>query len=165
MKRRNFLSTLVAASIAGSGLPVTALAQDKPKRRLPWRNWSGSQKCLPEFRKAPASVAQLQELVASSTGTVRAVGAGHSFTPLVPTEGTIVSLARMGGVINTDPETTFNPYPPANHGTAVLGMLVGQDNGFGVTGIVPAAIPLVFPTTTEKFKYNPGEYPSRVDPI
>ena len=58
--------------------------------------------------------------------------------------------------INTDPETTFNPYPPANHGTAVLGMLVGQDNGFGVTGIVPAASPLVFPTTTEKFKYNPG---------
>lgn len=58
--------------------------------------------------------------------------------------------------VNTDPETIDNPYPPANHGTAVLAMLVGKDNGFGITGIVPAATPAVFPTTTTKFKYNPG---------
>jgi len=58
--------------------------------------------------------------------------------------------------INTDPETIFNPYPPANHGTAVLSVLVAKDNGFGITGIVPAANALVFPTSTDKFKYNPG---------
>ena len=57
---------------------------------------------------------------------------------------------------NTDPEIIFNPWPPANHGTAVLSMLVAKDNDFGITGIVPAATALVFPTTTDKFKYNPG---------
>lgn len=57
---------------------------------------------------------------------------------------------------NSDPETIYNPYPPANHGTAVLGMLVGKDNGYGITGIVPEVTPLVFPTTTERFLYNPG---------
>lgn len=57
---------------------------------------------------------------------------------------------------NTDPEVIDNPFPPANHGTAVLTMLVGRDNEFGVTGIVPEATPLVFPTTTERFRYNPG---------
>ena len=32
-----------------------------------------------------------------------------------------------------------DPNHNSNHGTAVLGELVGQDNGFGVTGIVPRA--------------------------
>ena len=106
IKRRSLLNLLVATAVGTVTSPAISLAAEgSKKRRLPWRNWSGSQKCLPEFRKAPASVAELQELVASSTGTVRAVGAGHSFSPLVPTDGTIVSLARMGGVINTDPET------------------------------------------------------------
>ena len=57
---------------------------------------------------------------------------------------------------NTDPEVIDNPFPPANHGTAVLAMLVGKDNSFGVTGIVPKATPLVFPTATERFRCNPG---------
>ena len=41
-------------------------------------------------------------LVAGSSGVVRPVGAGHSFTALVPTDGTIVSLARMSGIVRHD---------------------------------------------------------------
>jgi len=105
LKRRNVLQALVAAAGA-SALPLAARAEQKPApRRLPWRNWSGSQECLPAARVAPASVAELQELVAGATGTVRPVGAGHSFTPLVPTDGTIVSLARLSGVVSHDPES------------------------------------------------------------
>jgi FAD-linked oxidoreductase len=73
-------------------------------RRLPWRNWSGSQQCLPAARIAPATVAELQELIASGKGVVRAVGAGHSFSALVPTDGTIVSLSRLSGVLSHDSE-------------------------------------------------------------
>jgi FAD-linked oxidoreductase len=96
------LSALVAAALAsGAGLAPLAASAAQP-RRLPWRNWSGSQQCLPAARVAPATVAELQELVAGAAGVVRPVGAGHSFSPLVPTDGTLVSLARLGGLVSHD---------------------------------------------------------------
>lgn len=104
MRRRNLLQLMVASAIGASQLPLAARTLAQTDKRLPWRNWSGSQQCLPAARKAPASVAELQELVKSSTGVLRPVGAGHSFSPLVPTDGTIVSLSRMSGVISHDPE-------------------------------------------------------------
>ena len=105
LSRRGMLTALVAAAVA----PRLAAA-DTPApaagaaRRLPWRNWSGSQQCLPVARVAPASVAELQELIASTTGVIRPVGAGHSFSALVPTDGTIVSLSRLSGVLSHDSE-------------------------------------------------------------
>ncbi|GMG87346.1 D-arabinono-1,4-lactone oxidase [Biformimicrobium ophioploci] len=105
LTRRTMLSAMVAAAIGTQLAPLGALAQTGGgKRRLPWRNWSGSQQCFPESRKAPASVAELQELLASTRGIVRPVGAGHSFTPLVPTDHTIVSLSRLSGVVDHDDE-------------------------------------------------------------
>lgn len=101
------MGALVAAAIAGpAGLSRTiAAGAEGAARRIPWRNWSGSQQCLPAARTAPASVAELQELIRTSSGTVRPVGAGHSFTPLVPTDDTIVSLSRLSGLISRDPQT------------------------------------------------------------
>jgi FAD-linked oxidoreductase len=100
------LTALVAAAAAPG---LAARAAETPAvgaaRRLPWRNWSGSQQCLPAARVAPASVAELQELVRSGDGVIRAVGAGHSFTALVPTDGTIVSLSRLSGLLSHDPAT------------------------------------------------------------
>ena len=102
IKRRSVLAALAGiGAAAGLGIaPAVAAA----KRRLPWRNWSGSQQCLPEARLAPASIGELQELVAESTGVIRPVGAGHSFTALVPTDGTLVSLSRLGGIGDIDTE-------------------------------------------------------------
>lgn len=110
LNRRGMLTALVAAALgAGVGTaPATATVTTPgqgAKRRLPWRNWSGSQQSLPAARVAPASVAELQELIAGANGVVRAVGAGHSFMPLVPTDDTIVSLSRLSGVVNHDPRT------------------------------------------------------------
>lgn len=98
---------MVAAAIGSKVWPLQAAAdaQAPTARRIPWRNWSGSQQCLPAARTAPASVAQLQELIATSSGVVRPVGAGHSFTPLVPTDDTIVSLSRLSGLISHDPQS------------------------------------------------------------
>lgn len=103
LKRRNLLSAMIA--VAAAGAVPTSLVRAAETRRLPWRNWSGSQQCLPEARLAPASVEELQNLLRSSTDTVRPVGAGHSFMPLVPTDGTIVSLSRLSGLIEHDPDT------------------------------------------------------------
>ena len=100
------LAALVAAAVglqSSSKLSFAAAGATK-KRTLPWRNWSGSQQCLPAARVAPASVAELQELIALSKGTVRPVGSGHSFTALVPTDDTIVSLSRLSGLVDHDPQ-------------------------------------------------------------
>ena len=107
LRRRSVLSALVATALAAQSGAMRTLAAEgaTQKRRLPWRNWSGSQQCLPTARVAPASVEELQALIANAKGVIRPVGAGHSFTPLVPTDGTIVSLSRLSGLISHDPQT------------------------------------------------------------
>lgn len=77
--------------------------QTDTQGRLVWRNWSGIQWSYPADRAAPANEGELSALLKSAPGPIRAVGAGHSFMPLVPTSGTLVSLDRMAGVIDHDP--------------------------------------------------------------
>lgn len=74
-------------------------------RAIAWRNWSGAQNCLPAQRFAPASEAELADWLRTARGTVRPVGAGHSFSALVPTDDNIVSLSRLSGLIRHDPAT------------------------------------------------------------
>jgi FAD-linked oxidoreductase len=73
------------------------------KGHLLWRNWSGIQSSYPAARAAPASEEELVSLLKTAPGPIRPVGAGHSFMPLVPTSGTLLSLDRMGGVTGHDP--------------------------------------------------------------
>ncbi|MDO8288027.1 MAG: D-arabinono-1,4-lactone oxidase [Parvibaculum sp.] len=114
--RRNLLKLATAASaLAATGtIPaiVEAAFADEPttaktatSKALPWRNWSGGQHCDPAARAAPASVDELASLIGKTPTPVRAVGAGHSFSPLVPTSGTIVTLDRLTGVENADLKT------------------------------------------------------------
>ena len=84
---------------------ATAKVGKDGKRLLPWSNWSGSQTSLPSLRLAPGSEDELIEMVKSSTQTIRCVGAGHSFNGLVPTDDTLMTLARMRGLESVNPET------------------------------------------------------------
>lgn len=114
MKRRDFLASSLglAASVAlpgcddggASRMPQAPLPTVGPdgRKRLPWQNWSGYQSCLPYDRVAPESLDELVSLVQTQKGPFRPVGAGHSFTPLVPTEGTIVSLRNFDGLLAHD---------------------------------------------------------------
>jgi FAD-linked oxidoreductase len=70
---------------------------------LVWRNWSGIQSSYPVSRAAPANADELASLLKSAPGPIRPVGAGHSFQPLVPTNGTLLTLDRMSGVLAHDP--------------------------------------------------------------
>jgi FAD-linked oxidoreductase len=66
-----------------------------------WENWSGSVTCRPRALPRPASVEEIQAIVrevAEQSGTVRVVGTGHSFTPLVATDDTLISLDRFAGL-------------------------------------------------------------------
>ena len=71
--------------------------------RLLWRNWSGIQSAYPQARAAPASEDELVQILKTSPGPIRPVGAGHSFMPLAVTDGTLLTLDRMGGLIDHDP--------------------------------------------------------------
>lgn len=59
----------------------------------------------PLSRVAPASEEELVAWLGSSTGPLRPVGAGHSFSPLVPTDGHLLVLDRLSGLVQHDPDT------------------------------------------------------------
>ena len=72
---------------------------------MEWTNWAGSVRCEPARFVEPESEEALQRVVrqaARDGRTLRVVGSGHSFTPLVETDGVLVSLDRHTGVFNLD---------------------------------------------------------------
>ena len=69
-----------------------------------WRNWSGHQNACPGLFAQPETLGALRDAMVSAR-RLRVVGAGHSFTPLVPTGETLINLDRMGGIRSLDPES------------------------------------------------------------
>ena len=72
----------------------------------PWTNWVGNQSFTPARFAAPSSAEEVAELVgeAATQGMgVRVVGAGHSFTPVVQTDGLLLDLSGLAGVTSADP--------------------------------------------------------------
>jgi FAD/FMN-containing dehydrogenase len=71
-----------------------------------WVNWVGNQ----SFTAHVAAPADEQEVVdyvraAAASGTgIRAAGAGHSFTPLVETSGTVLATDALRGIVAIDAE-------------------------------------------------------------
>lgn len=71
-----------------------------------WQNWSGSVACTPQRLARPRDEAEIAALVAApDAGVVRVTGTGHSFTPLCATDGTLLSLDGMQGMIAADAQT------------------------------------------------------------
>ncbi len=68
----------------------------------PWRNWSGGQVCQPAGRFSPATEEQLQSFLSTTSGEIRPVGSGHSFTALVPTDGHLVVIDQLKGMSGHD---------------------------------------------------------------
>lgn len=69
-----------------------------------WTNWAGNQSCTARLA-APASEREVVEQVRAALATgsgIRAAGAGHSFTPLVATTGTVLTTDRLRGITSID---------------------------------------------------------------
>ena len=64
-------------------------------------NWAGNVRFSARQVRRPASVAELQRLVAASP-RVRALGTGHSFSPIADTPGTLISVAGLPKIIEID---------------------------------------------------------------
>lgn len=70
-----------------------------------WSNWTGDQICTPARLERPSTVEEVAAAVrraAKDDLKVRVVGAGHSFTPAVLTDGVMISLERMDRVLAVD---------------------------------------------------------------
>ncbi len=73
-----------------------------------WTNWARTQRCVPvaiEHPKSAREVAAAVRRAADADRTVRAAGAGHSFSPCVPTDGALVHLGRLDRVLDADRAT------------------------------------------------------------
>jgi xylitol oxidase len=64
-------------------------------------NWAGNVTFNAARVHAPSSVEQLQEIVAGS-GSVRALGSGHSFNLIADTTGDLVSVAGLPRIVEVD---------------------------------------------------------------
>lgn len=70
-----------------------------------WRNWGRSQSSLPQFVANASSVDDVVETVcfAADRGlTLRPIGAGHSFTGLATTDGVLLDVSAVDGVLAVD---------------------------------------------------------------
>jgi L-gulonolactone oxidase len=71
-----------------------------------WRNWAGDQVCLPRELVRPRDRDQLASAVGTAAAEGRAIsvaGSGHSFTEAAMTDGTMIDLGALSGVIDADP--------------------------------------------------------------
>ena len=70
-----------------------------------WRNWAGDQVCRPFQLLRPRDRDELASAVASAAGEGRAIsvaGSGHSFTEAAMTDGTMIDLGALSGLIDAD---------------------------------------------------------------
>ena len=107
--RRALLKTLALAP-AAAALPGRLLAS--ASEALTWTNWSGNQSCTPKAIHYAGDEEQLRQILAANPGTVRCFGGSHSFSGVVPTEDTLISLEMMSGLKRHNPEeltATFGP--------------------------------------------------------
>jgi FAD-linked oxidoreductase len=84
--------------------PIKGAIGKNGKEVAPWRNWSGNQSSTPNERLIPKNTQELSSMIKDTKQHIRLVGAGHSFSPLVPTNETQMSLAYFSGITNIDKE-------------------------------------------------------------
>ena len=98
ISRRSFLASSVkAAMFSGFAAKGGAFAQSAS-----WSNWSGGQTCQPAGRYDISSEDQLTSLLRNTLGPIRPVGSGHSFSALVPTDGHLVVIDQLSGILDSD---------------------------------------------------------------
>jgi FAD/FMN-containing dehydrogenase len=70
-----------------------------------WSNWGGNQSFQPERIVRPqdeaSAIAEIRTAL-SRGQTVRVAGGGHSFTPVVETDGVLLDLSKLTGVVSVD---------------------------------------------------------------
>ncbi|WP_410209533.1 D-arabinono-1,4-lactone oxidase [Aquirhabdus sp.] len=103
-----------------------------PENATPsWKNWSGLQQSNPSHYATPHDQSALSQVIRQSD-KCRVVGAGHSFTPLVCTDHTLISLDGLSGLVRHDQNlvqsTIYAGTRLKNLGPMLLGINQGLAN-------------------------------------
>lgn len=75
------------------------------KGNVTWQNWAGTERCRPQAIIKAVSVEHVSEVVSDATRrgiTVRPIGSGHSFAPLIPTAGILLDISALSGIVSID---------------------------------------------------------------
>lgn len=70
-----------------------------------WRNWAGDESCRPTAIERPGTVAEIVaglERAAQAGERLRVAGSGHSFSDVACSDGRLMTLERMGRVLDVD---------------------------------------------------------------
>lgn len=81
--------------------------QKTERAPLRWSNWAGTETCEPAAIIKATSVEHVAEVVSGAAlrgMTVRPLGSGHSFAPLVPTDGILLDVSALSGIQSIDTE-------------------------------------------------------------
>jgi FAD-linked oxidoreductase len=81
---------------------------DPSESAIRWRNWAGDQLCRPASIERPGTVQELSAAVARAAlngWSVRAAGAGHSFSDIACSDGLMLSLERLAAILDVDPSS------------------------------------------------------------
>src|SRR6185312_15513168 len=84
---------------------VGAAIDSQPQMSTTFVNWVGNQRCSPARRRSPASEAEVEAIVRDAIAAgegVRVVATGHSLSPVLLTDGTLIDLANLGGIVHID---------------------------------------------------------------
>lgn len=71
-----------------------------------WRNWAGDQSCHPAELHRPSNREELAAAIAAAAAAGRRVsvaGSGHSFTGAAMTDGAMVRVEALRGILDADP--------------------------------------------------------------
>lgn len=73
--------------------------------RRVWTNWAGNQRCRPAAVERPRTEGEVAVVVrraAAEGRRVKVVGSGHSFTDIATTDGVLVDLRHLSGLVGVD---------------------------------------------------------------
>ncbi|MDQ2724610.1 MAG: FAD-binding protein [Actinomycetota bacterium] len=87
-------------------VPWSSSPQAGPARE-PWSNWAGTVTCRPTSVEYPVTTADMARVVRAARRRgqqVKAIGSGHSFSPIAATDGVQVRLGRHRRVLDIDRE-------------------------------------------------------------
>jgi len=73
-----------------------------------WSNWAGDQRCRPARIVAPADREELAATIAAASAAgqkVRVAGSGHSFTETALTDGVMLRIEALSGILDADPQS------------------------------------------------------------
>jgi FAD-linked oxidoreductase len=96
-----------------------------------WRNWAGDQACHPRALIRPRDRDELSTAIAAAAEGGRPIsvaGSGHSFTEAAMTDGTMIDIGALNGVIDADPGSALVKVG----GGTVLADLNEQLHGIGL---------------------------------